>query len=370
MNYNSTTTKHLLILITCLSPFLIGAQNNRAVDSLLNIINKDKKNTEAICWVAKEYSKFSPDSCKYWGEKALKIAKQNNNQNEISRSIQVVGYYFSTIGKLDSAFYYHHIADSMRDKVTDPNVNAGCFITLAYLELLNFDARKCNIYLQRAKVYLVQCKISQLTYKQQMQYNQYNCTMYDRLGDQNLALTYGMEAIKKSELTNDNRFIGLANATVGNIYHSLKDWRKSLGYQLKALALSKTVNDNINMQTHYLNAAKCYAQLNSFDTCRKYLDSSYAILLTLKNKIRMATIFKEYGKMYSFSKNVDSAISYFTKAIAIFNVLESKGYNGDCYYWMGDVNRETGNYSKAVDYFNLAIPILIENEQNSQLVDV
>ncbi len=363
-------TPHLFLTLSFLLISFSGiAQNNPKIDSLQNLFQQKKTDAEILCLIAKEYSKISPDSCEVYGKQALKLATSQKDINNISRSYQAIAYFYSTVSEIDSAYLFYNKADSMNLVVTEPLINATSNIQLSYLNLLDRNAKQAFEKLQKAKTYLAVSKQSELKYKSLMQYNQYMAVMFDQLSAFDQSIIYCHEALKNAKLSNDERFVALANATLGNTYHSLKEWRKSLTYQLKAIEITKNIQDNINLQSNYLNAGKCYAQLNSFDTCRKYFDSSYSILTTLKNPIRFATLYKEYGKMYSFSKNSDSATKYFNKAIEVFTSEKKEGYNGDCYFWLGNLNRENSNYESAVSYYNKAILIYQEQEQKSQLVD-
>jgi two-component sensor histidine kinase len=358
-----------LTLLYSLLPIISIAQASPKIDSLQKLFNDKKEDAEILCLIAKEYSKISPDSCEVYARKALILAQSKNDINNISRSYQAIAYFYSTVGEIDSAYLFYNKSDSLNLKVTEPLIKATCNIQLGYLNLLDRNAKMANEKLQKAKTYLEVSKEGELKYKSLMQYNQYMAVVFDQLGAFDQSIIYCHEALKNANLSKDERFIALANATLGNTYHGLKEWRKSLSYQLKAIEITKTIKDNINLQSNFLNAGKCYAQLNSFDTCRKYLDSSKAILMSLKNPIRLATLYKEYGKMYSFSKNVDSAKLYFNKAIEIFTSEKKDGYNGDCFYWIGNLNKEVGDYKNAVTFYNKAIPIYKEQEQKAQLVD-
>lgn len=359
----------ILCLICTNNVYVSSAQVSPKIDSLQRLFSKQNTNAEYLCLIAKEYSKISPDSCNAYANKALKLSIVTKDVNNISRSYQTIAYFYSMIGEIDSAFLFYNKSDSLKERVSEPLINASCYIQFGYLNLIDRNAKEAFKKLQIAKSYLEVSKEGEQKYKHLMQFNQYMAVLLEQLGAFDQSIIYCHEALKNAKHTNDDRFIALANATLGNTYHSLKEWRKSLSYQLVAIELAKKVNDNINLQSNYLNAGKCFAQLNSFDTCRQYLDSSSRIVSTLKNPIRVATLFKEYGKMYSYSHSFDSAITYFNKAIEAFTVAKQEGYNGDCYYWLGDLNMQYNRYATAITYFKKAIPIYEEQEQKGQLID-
>ena len=140
-----------VVLFTCLSN--VYSQKNRIIDSLMRAIPNSKEDTNKVQLLAdlsEVYNLLNQDSCLYYANEALKLARVLKYPDGEARGLCVLGLYYRGVGNLPESLKYllrsQKIATDINSSLETARSLMG--IGLVYQVL---DPKTSNQYLKRAK---------------------------------------------------------------------------------------------------------------------------------------------------------------------------------------------------------------------------
>ena len=360
--------RHLL-LILCLLPSLLFSQQVK-LDSLLKLLPQNQNNASFLNDVAAKYAQSKPDSVRYFGEKALAISLSTGNKNDITESYNRIGFYYTLIGKADTALVLFKKSLSISKQANNYFINATNLTNIGYANLLNGNTKEANTNLYEAKLNLDKAEKNNKTDVLYVKTYMYLAELSHPIGLYDKAFEYAYKGLSTAENIGDVRLQALLNNTLGNINNSLKNHAKAVEYFKAAIVRATQVNDMVNLQKYLSNTADQYVQLSQFDSAKTYLGKSLLIWNQIKNPATLAFIYKAYGKVFNFQYRYDSAIYYLNLAKEKYNDAGADDKAADCYYWIGDVNKQQDKVEDAISNYKQALQIYTTAEEIDQSKDV
>jgi len=181
------------------------------------------------------------------------------------------------------------------------------------------------------------------------------CAGFTLSGNYSKALENGLEALKKSEASYNDRQMAISFLSIGVIYSIQEDHRMGIPYELKAKEIYERLHDSLNIGNTLLNTGVSYNQLNQLDSARIYLNESLEIALRFKNDDLMSSVYLSLGIVNLKMMQYDIGISYCRLSLPYFKKTNDHLFLSSIYYYMSDIFDSTGRRDSAFYYSRLAL---------------
>lgn len=303
----------ILFLMTC---NLAHCQNQKKVDSLLQVAEKQTDNaqiiTYAMLWA--EYLYTDPLSSKPYLDSTIVLAKRLNNDSFIARTTNYLGVYYNMTSQYEKS-------DSIYDMVVDMYTKLGD--TIQVCAALNNKAntlRSLGRYKECLEVHLNSLKLK------------------EKIGDteESIAASYWNIGNIHGDIENyeiSNEYYNKAKV----IYEELKD--------IDALASIK-VNMAINLQNQFQfeKSKSLFLEVEPY-----YIEQNY--------NNDLAGIYDNLGWGYAQQDSLDLAEYYYNKSLDISVQYGETSLIGLTLRHLGELYNKKGNYRKALQYMEDALQI-------------
>lgn len=331
------STSLLLMLLTLLFANIVTAQN-KVVDSLfteLDKANTTKKKARLYNLIASEYTSIDPVKLEEYANKALQLAKQDDN---------------------------------LKVEQTDSWLNLG---NANIMQSDYPEALKCFTNAQ----YILENLIASQKEKDQRLYDDL-ASIYGSIGvvfsEQNnysRALEYYFKSLNIYQETDQDYIVAVLYNNLGIVYKSLKEYDKALEYFKKALTLQQEIEDYESAAITSTNIGNVYlAQGNNKDALSYYKKAEEA-LQEYGNKRALGELYNSYGNYYAKENNISEAEEYYKKALDIFNETGEKYGASASLGYLGNLYAEKGNKQQALQYLNQAVAYAVEIDVQEQIRD-
>jgi len=174
-------------------------------------------------------------------------------------------------------------------------------------------------------------------------------------GNYSKALENSLEALKKSEAINKEKFLASSYFNISLVYSVQEDHRTSIPYGLKALEIYKKLQDSLNIANELINIGVAYRELNEMDSARYYFNQSLELSLKLKKIDNISAIYLNLGIISLKMKQYDLGISYCRLATPYFKATNNPLFLSSIYNVLGDLFDSTGQRDSAFYYGRLAL---------------
>jgi tetratricopeptide (TPR) repeat protein len=161
-------------------------------------------------------------------------------------------------------------------------------------------------------------------------------------GNYSKALENSLEALKKSEAINKEKFLASSYFNISLVYSVQEDHRTSIPYGLKALEIYKKLQDSLNIANELINIGVAYRELNEMDSARYYFNQSLELSLKLKKIDNISAIYLNLGIISLKMKQYDLGISYCRLATPYFKATNNPLFLSSIYNVLGDLFDSTG----------------------------
>ena len=113
--------KRILFTLLLACTFILSAQKNTRLDSLLKASKTDKgrdlvHNYNEISW---EYKNSNADSALIYGKKALKIAESIDDAQAVASAYNSIASSYEALSQLDNALAYHEKSLAIKIQIND-----------------------------------------------------------------------------------------------------------------------------------------------------------------------------------------------------------------------------------------------------------
>jgi len=134
------------------------------------------------------------------------------------------------------------------------------------------------------------------------------------------ALEIGLEALKKSEASGDERLIASSYHLLSGVYAEQGDLKQAMQYGLKEKKIIEKTKDERALSGNLVNIAYFFSQLNQLDSARIYLNQALNIALRLGYTGVIAASYLNLGQIHTKMKQYEIATGYLKLAIPNFKI--------------------------------------------------
>jgi len=321
-------------------------------ETLSEVNDSDKRADLLLAYALYHIERRALDSCRYYAEKALKIAVDTERQDIMKEAYWYIGRSYFYQFDFERTVDYMEKAEALNKKDTLRLIN---ILNTKGLSIRNLGKFEESISVFKSSLSMAE----KLQNKKLMIINAINLgTNYKVLKNIDQAVAYYKKALKLAEETNDSLHLGIIVTNFANVYSSLEQNDKSRAYYYRALDIHKKRNK-------YSEQAMIWANLSHLDLKDRDYDSA---IKNAKKTIEVpdsifvpiaATIVAHanLGEAYLGKRDYDNSRIHLDEAIKISLQNKVPAWLEDIYKLKAELEKETGNLERAYDYLKMQIHI-------------
>jgi tetratricopeptide (TPR) repeat protein len=181
--------------------------------------------------------------------------------------------------------------------------------------------------------------------------------VYNALGNTSKAVSVLLEAIRMSELINNENVKGVCLNNLSTLYQEMGKNDEALKSFFIVSEITIKSADSSGLANAYNNIGITYQSLKNNDLSLKYYLKSAEIRQVMNDKTGLAISFNNIGSLRYDAKDYKSALDYFKKAYEITeetqDLLPSSKYLKN----ISDAYSKLGKYNEAIDCLNQSLSI-------------
>lgn len=287
------------------------------LDSLKRLVITDQQNENKVYYLnqlSREYqSSGNYDSAIYFGNTALKLAKQMGFIDGISSSYNNIGVAYENHGKYDKALESYFSALKISENSEQWHQPSTIY---------NIAASNNGI----ANVLAAQKKYTN-------------------------ALAYYKKTLDMVELLerNDKMIVVLNN--IGNTYMGLSETDLALSYHNKALSIAIQTADSIGVAGTLSEMSAIYFKTQEYDKAIRVLERSYSIMKGTNNKVWLGTILTNIGTILTKQKQYVLGIEKLENAVSLLKETGNIDRLRNAHLNLSGAYEDIGNYNKAFEHY-------------------
>nr|WP_293105495.1 CHAT domain-containing tetratricopeptide repeat protein [Okeania sp. SIO2F4] len=182
-------------------------------------------------------------------------------------------------------------------------------------------------------------------------------SVYDNLGEKQLALNYYNQALPIFRELPDRGREATALNNIGGVYYSLGEKQLALNYYEQALLLRRQVEDKGGEAITLNNIGLIYDNLGEKQLALNYYNQALPIFRELPDRGREATALNNIGGVYYSLGEKQLALNYYEQALLLRRQVEDKGGEAITLNNIGRVYNDLGEKQKALNYYEQALPV-------------
>ncbi len=319
--------KTIILIITQVFSFAYFHSQNQLVDSILNLVKKDKVDTLKVTHLnnlAEAFANFNTDTAIIMSNQALKLALKLNYKKGESQSQTHLGIFYYIIGDYELAISHYREALSI-------NVKSGSQKEIA-LHLGNIGVT------------------------------------YMAIGNYKKSMDFYLQSLKINEKVGNKKGIVTNLCNIGIIYMNQKNYSKALQFYLKALNLKEKIDDKSDIASIIINIANVYYRQSNYSGALETYLKALKINEELGNKTGMAVVIGNIGNLYAelatINNNIAKADSFLSLAfdynrnyLKMSEELGNKPFQSVALGNIGNLYYDSKSYKKALEYYYRSLAI-------------
>lgn len=322
--------KILLLLFIVSSCYCSHAQDNRAIDSMLQVLKTAKEDTSKVMLllnIGEQYERSSSETSKQYYHQSLQLS-------------QKIGY---KPGEIKFASYYTAVLNMQ-----------GRFDSSL---LLNKKA------LELAKETKDELSIAKATFN--------TANSFHLIAKEDSALYYYMQVLPILDKLGNKRMLGIAYSNIQNIYTDLTQYQKAIEYGKKGLELfSKEVNDPLSQSYCLSNLGIVYVSLKKLDSAEVYFSEALQISQRIGDRYSESAVSLNLGDINYKSGRLEEAKRNFDKANLIAKEMDLAETQAIALKGIGMYYLDKMNYPFARRYADSALTIALNNDIRKQTLKI
>lgn len=373
-------TKYYFALILVLLRLTTFAQNQKLDSLLMELKNPliDTVHIKLLNGISAEYLKTNPDKAIIYAQKAIEIAKDNNNNIKLATSLNRLGAAEKALGNHDKAIMYYNQSIEITNQLLQENpVDLEAKIALVetninkgiVLSAIGKDEEALTIYFNTLKM------MEELDNSTSNKLNKNSIfinigTVFFNKKQLSLATEYYQKALKISEEAKNNNAIAVALGNIGIVYGSKNELDTAAIYFQKQLDLQLKIGDKNSISTALGNLGIVYTMKKNYKKALEYHFRSLDIATEMSDKRIIAYSLQNIGLTYSYLNDVEKAINYLNKSIEVSKKINLKQLLAENYKGIAEVYISSKKYEEASNYLQqfIAINDSLFNERNSKQI--
>jgi len=345
------------------------AQNQRNVDSLLNLLRISKDDTNKVHYLndlVREFANANPDTGIVLGNQARSLAERLKWKKGIANSLGYIGHCYRTKSEYTKALDYFLSALKMYEEIKNKKNTALALVNVGMIYNIQGDYVKALDYFFKA-----------LNVAEEIGNKEGIATLYSNIGNTYLiksdypkALNYYFKALKMAEELGNKHLQANNIGNIGIVYANQEDFTQALTYFQKGLKLNKEVGDKLEEATVLNNIGNIYNEQGNYGKQVEYQLQSLKIKEELGDIHGIAQTLGNIGSAYTNTGKFKEAEVYLKKAIVL---CDSVGELYDLEKFevgLTKLYERTGRYKLALEHYNRAMDIrdtLFNQERDEQI---
>lgn len=282
-----------------------------AIDSLKNLLNKSAQAKEIIfaelCW---EYKYSKPDSAKYYGNKAAKLAEKKKNLPALSIAFHNLAVVYEAQSSFEEAIKLNQKSMRIKKQIGDEVGMANSLNNLGGI--------------------------------------------YDQQGDYPKATALYQQAYSIYKRKGDKEKVALINLNLGIVLKAQKEYQKVLKYYREANQIYKSLNKTFETGASEANLGSVFLKLNQFDSCIFYSKLAEQKFTQLKIDKFLPVVQANIGIAYAAKNNLKLSNQYLQTAAKAHQAFNNKKELSFTYLHLSK-NAQANNSVLALQYAQQAL---------------
>jgi tetratricopeptide (TPR) repeat protein len=354
------TPKLLLVFVLFYTSIVSEAQLVKNLDSIKEIYNNNPQDCETLSLIAQSYLQASSDSSEYYARKLLSDCP-DLDEDLMARGYNTMGLRKLLTNQMDSAVYYFNKSIEITKKENLKFVEGVYTSNLAQAFLYKGNSTDAIAYYNSAEKLIK-------TYDYEDKAPTFLSPLYSGLGEAytklgiyDKALNYLFKSYEISNELNKASEMGLATATIADVYYNLQDYHMSNTYNRKALEHFKNVNYPLAKAMLHYNLANNAFMMEQIEIAKKHLDTSMIISERNNLSYNLGNVYVLYGKVQLQHNQWEAAKKSLEKGLEINQNSGSVNNIGSSYESLGDLYFAKKNMNLSHKYYYESIH-LFDNE--------
>jgi tetratricopeptide (TPR) repeat protein len=310
-----------------MSPFISESQNQKAIDSLLQIASKQTDTTQimtyAMIWA--EYLYVDTLASKPYLDSTLILAKRLNNKKFIARTTNYLGVYHNMTSQYEESIPIY-------DKVVE-----------MYTEL-NDMTQVCAALNNKAN-------------------------SLRSLGRYNECLEVHMKSLKlKEELGDTEESIAASYWNIGNIHGDIENYDVSNDYYRKAKVVYEKLNLKDDLSSINVNLAINLKGQKQYEEAKSLLLEVVPYYKEQNYNNDLAGAYDNIGWIYAQQDSLELAEDFYKKSLDISQNYGETSLIGLNFRHLGELYNKKGDYKKALNYMKDALEIAEDTGTRKKMI--
>lgn len=341
-----------IIVIFSLS-FQSLAQENQAVDSLLNRIQLEENDTlkiELFRDLSIIYG-FDTENAVQYAKEGLHLAEKIGYKEGIAASFNGIG----------NAFYlgkdYNRAIDNL-DKARKifENINHKRGVVNCLLNLGN-----CWM-MQGDYAIAIEAFNESISIAQEIDYKIGISKCYRNLGiievnqsNYSKSIHFFEQALLIEKELGDKNGISVCLNNIGVVYNYQGNHLKSLEYQEKALEIAREIGNKNSIAARLINLGVSYDDLGNFERALFFYNEALVMKKEVGDKVGLSICYNNIGEVYNSMGDYAEAINYYEKSLSIDTELDKQDDMAICLLNIGNVHFKQNDPDKALEYYKKSL---------------
>ncbi|MCE9538394.1 MAG: tetratricopeptide repeat protein, partial [Bacteroidetes bacterium] len=297
---------------------------NKNIDSLQNLIEKDKSDTNKVIHLyllTREYE-LTGDFEKglNYGAKALELAHKLDFKKGIAYASCAQGNIYLRKAEYPKSLDYYLKALKLDEEQKNKKGIAARLVNIGIVYAVQCDYPKALHYYFRA------LKIDEeLGNKEDLAMDYGNIgIVYWSQGDYPRALDYYFKALKIDEETGDKNGIARHFGNIGLVYATQGNYPQALDYYFKALKMREELGAKNLVATTLCNIGSLYTAIGKYKEAEQYLKNANTIDAMIGELDGLRESEEALSRLYDTTSRYELALIHYKKAMAIRDTLFSQ----------------------------------------------
>jgi len=332
------------------------AQNQKRIDSLLNVLESAKEDTAKVNILnalGSELRSNNPDTSILLATQALSLSEKVKSKKHIADSYLEIAAANHLKGNYPSSLENSFKALSLSEEIGyKPGIAKSLhYIGNAYTSKSDLP-KALDYFFKAVKMY------EEIGNKKGIATLLGNIgTVYIDQGDYPKALDYFFKALKMGEELGNKKGIAMHLGNIGLVYSGQGDFSKALDYYFKALKMEEEFGDKYGIEVHLSNIGNIYSKQKDYHKALDYYFRALKMAEQIGEKYGIAILLGNIGSASSAQKDYPKALDYFFKALKMHEEMENKNGIAITLGNIGGVYSQTGKFADAEEYLKKGIAI-------------
>jgi len=312
-----------IALIFCCGISNLQAQNRQLIDSLLQVLETSKRDTNKVntlLELGKKYKKINSDSMLlYFGQAAALSKNITYAEGVYNSNINIAAVYFNKGDYKPGIKYYEEQYEISKQK-DDKKGMSYC------LHLLGVSYQRLNFYHKAIEFFKKSLELDkELNDRKGISLNYNNIGInYQSLGFYDKAVEYFLKSLKIKEEANNKKGMASSYNNIGVVFEKQEMFDKAIEYYGKALEIAEELDIKHGISICLNNIGNIYYAQGEYEKAIVHHKRSLEIGKELNSKIRMGPAFANLGRTYNKQGLYEAAMSNYLQAQELYQESASK----------------------------------------------